>query len=62
MPNLPLFDGSLWYRVDTESDAAEIVEFSQIIWSRCFLANISLTHYGLDTPYGDIGLGQHWLR
>ena len=21
-----------------------------------------LTHCGLETPYGDIGLGQHWLR
>ena len=21
-----------------------------------------LTHCGLVTPYGDIGLGQHWLR
>ena len=21
-----------------------------------------LTHYGLVTPYGDIDLGQHWLR
>ena len=27
-----------------------------------FLASkVSLTHYGLMTPYGDIGLGQHWL-
>ena len=26
------------------------------------LASIDLTHYGIETPYGDIGLGQHWLR
>ena len=24
--------------------------------------NTGLTHSGLLTPYGDIGLGQHWLR
>ena len=27
------------------------------------LYNMSvLTHYGLETPYGDTYLGQHWLR
>ena len=31
---------------------------------RCWLAttNPELTHCGLVTPYGDINLGQHWLR
>ena len=27
-----------------------------------FFSFINLTHYGLVTPYGDIDLGQHWLK
>ena len=26
------------------------------------LQRLELTHYGLVVPYGNIGLGQHWLR
>ena len=28
----------------------------------CYLAAAELTHCGLVTPYGDMELGQHWLR
>ena len=27
-----------------------------------FAFDCSLTHWGLVTPFGDIDLGQHWLR
>ena len=27
-----------------------------------YLYNFKLTHCGLVTPYGDMELGQHWLR
>ena len=35
--------------------------FQKLKTAFCFSLN-GLTHYGLETPYGDIGLGQHWLR
>ena len=28
----------------------------------CYYAWAELIHWGLVTPYGDIDLGQHWLR
>ena len=33
-------------------------------WCSTFKSNhwVSLTHWGLVTPYGDSDLGQHWLR
>ena len=29
---------------------------------KCMSLNVGLTHCGLVMPYGDIDLGQHWLR
>ena len=31
-------------------------------WHMASLRHNELTHCGLVTPYGDINLGQHWLR
>ena len=33
-----------------------------VITRQCPKSNGYLTHYGLVTSYGDIELGQHWLR
>ena len=39
------------------------------LWMRCFNVSLNetydvsgLTHCGLVTPFGDIDLGQHWLK
>ena len=75
---LPLCEGNLSLTVDFHSkrpimriccflsvsmnkllNRQSICRWFQTLWRPC---DASLTHCGLITPYGDIDLGQHWLR
>ena len=50
------------YRKDklSSNDVQDLTE-REDDW-RIMKVGVSLTHWGLVTPYGDRDLGQHWLR
>ena len=43
-------------------DTKALLETFRLCMGPGVLSNLSLTHWGLVTPYGDMELGQHWFK
>ena len=52
----------LLYKYDIEDCSISIANALEILQPSICICRDVLPHLGLVTPYGDMELGQHWLR